>query len=93
MREKYEIFKREIVDDYWWNCPLGNAIVDYVVKNIKSKRLIIFSRDELKQSNMQKNILTINMFMIFLDIDKDNTTAMDNVSINSHRSLEASSCI
>ncbi len=34
---------------------LGNSIVDYIIKNnIKPKRLVIFSRDELKQSNMQK---------------------------------------
>ena len=34
---------------------LGNSIVDYIIKNnVKPRRLVIFSRDELKQFNMQK---------------------------------------
>ena len=69
---------------------LGNAIVDYVVKNnIKPKRLIIFSRDELKQSNMQKKYPNdkYKFMRYFLgDIrDKDRLiTAMDNVEYLIH---------
>ena len=33
---------------------LGNALCSYIIKNYKPKRLIIFSRDELKQSEMRK---------------------------------------
>ena len=34
---------------------LGNAIINYCIKNkINLKKLIIFSRDEFKQSEMQK---------------------------------------
>ena len=32
---------------------LGNALSDYIIKNYKPKKLIIFSRDELKQSEMK----------------------------------------
>lgn len=32
----------------------GNCFVEYVLKNFKPKKLIIFSRDELKQFEMQK---------------------------------------
>ena len=33
----------------------GNAFIDHILKlNIKPKRLIVFSRDELKQFEMQK---------------------------------------
>ena len=69
---------------------LGNAIVNYVIKNnIKPKRLIIFSRDELKQSNMQKKYPNNKYeFMRFFlgDIrDKDRLiTAIDNVEYLIH---------
>ena len=33
---------------------LGNALSEYIIKNYKPKKLIIFSRDELKQSEMKK---------------------------------------
>jgi UDP-N-acetylglucosamine 4,6-dehydratase/5-epimerase len=33
---------------------LGNALCSYIIRNYKPKRLIIFSRDELKQSEMRK---------------------------------------
>ena len=32
----------------------GNAMTSYLCKNYKLKRLVIFSRDELKQYNMQQ---------------------------------------
>ena len=32
----------------------GNAMTNYLCKNYKLKRLVIFSRDELKQYNMQQ---------------------------------------
>ena len=33
---------------------LGNALCAYIIKNFRPKKLIIFSRDELKQSEMKK---------------------------------------
>ena len=35
----------------------GNEFVKYFLKKIKFKKLIIFSRDELKQFEMQKNMM------------------------------------
>jgi UDP-N-acetylglucosamine 4,6-dehydratase len=35
---------------------LGSLFVKYIVKNYKPKRLIIFSRDELKQYKMQQEL-------------------------------------
>ena len=34
----------------------GSLFVKYIVKNYKPKRLIIFSRDELKQYKMQQEL-------------------------------------
>ena len=34
----------------------GNAFITYLLKNYKCKKIIVFSRDELKQFNMQKNL-------------------------------------
>ena len=37
---------------------LGKALISYILKKkIKLKRLIIFSRDEFKQSELQKDFL------------------------------------
>ena len=40
----------------------GSGFISYLTKNFKiNKRLIIFSRDELKQFEMKKNILSKNI--------------------------------
>ena len=68
---------------------LGNSIVDYIIKNnVKPKRLVIFSRDELKQFNMQKYPNKKYKFMRYFlgDIrDKDRLiSAIENVEYIIH---------
>ena len=36
----------------------GQAFIGHVLKNFKPKKIIVYSRDEMKQYEMQKNILT-----------------------------------
>lgn len=69
---------------------LGNAIINYIVKNkINFKRVIIFSRDELKQYNLKeklnKNILEKVRFFIGDVRDKERLKfALQNVDIVIH---------
>ena len=37
----------------------GQRFIDTILKNYDIQRLVVFSRDELKQSQMQKNIINI----------------------------------
>jgi UDP-N-acetylglucosamine 4,6-dehydratase (inverting) len=69
---------------------LGNAIIDYVVKHkIDFKRIIIFSRDELKQYNLReklnKKILDKIRFFIGDIRDKERLSfALQNIDIVIH---------
>jgi UDP-N-acetylglucosamine 4,6-dehydratase len=40
----------------------GKSFVEFLLKNYDLKKLIIFSRDELKQFNMEKEINEIGRF-------------------------------
>ena len=39
----------------------GHEFVRYTLNNYKPKRLVVFSRDEMKQWEMAKNFLVINV--------------------------------
>ena len=38
----------------------GQACVEYLIKKSKLRKIIIYSRDEMKQYSMQKNLNQIN---------------------------------
>ena len=50
----------------------GSACVKYLLKNYKPKKVIVFSRDELKQYEMLNNLLDIGIDC-FARINADKT--------------------
>ncbi len=49
----------------------GNAFVNYLLKNYRCKKIIIFSRDELKQFNMQKKFEKYTNLRFFIGDIRD----------------------
>ena len=43
----------------------GSVFVEYLLKNYKPKKILIFSRDEQKQFLMEKNYLSIKKITFF----------------------------
>ena len=57
-----DIFKNKQIFITGGTGSFGQKLVSLIIKNkIKVKKLIIFSRDEFKQSEMQKNFLKKNI--------------------------------
>lgn len=57
--KKYKTFNKKTILITGGTGSFGQKFVDTVLKQSKPKKIIIFSRDELKQYNMKKKIFKL----------------------------------
>ena len=71
------MFKNKIVLVTGGTGSFGKKFCEYLLRDFKPKKLIIFSRDELKQYEMQKNISLLEIkkkyvfLLVMLEINQD----------------------